>query len=108
MTSAIAQNRRIVNIQPLTNIQIEEPDFCHTVGQFLLLPEAVVLGRTFCVQDRISESKHSTFAKVIMVFLSVFLIPIAVTLVGMVLLSISKTHKVSYDRIQNQELRQEN
>lgn len=95
-------------IQPLTNIQIKNPDLCHTVGQFLLLPEAIALGHTFCIQDRISESKHSTFTKVIMVFLSVFLIPITVAIVGAVLLSLSKTHKVSFDRIQNQEFRQAN
>lgn len=87
----------------LTNIEIEQTDLSHKVGQFLIRPLSITFGHSFRIEKQLAEEfTISIIKKVIVSIAAIVLFPVTLVCasVGAALLHVSSTHKHAYEIVE--------
>lgn len=90
-----------------TYIETQSPDLCQYVGQALLRPSSLLIGRDFRVERDIRQLPPSSFIKrTAVAALAIMLLPLTLVSLGAgaLLLSLSSTHEVAYKKIKQKEI----
>lgn len=91
-----------------TYIEVSNPDWCHRIGQALLLPWSALDGRSYRVERGVHElPRESLLKRAAIVALAILFYPLAflTTIVGALLLASSKTYTRAFRQVEDWNIR---